>query len=155
MNKPTLDQVVEKYIATRDEIAARTKALEDALVPLKQFQEAREQYMLGCLREQGAQNVKTHHGTVYQLTKDSVTMADWDAFFEWGFRKPLYEAMKEAGLDHEVAAPVFEKFFQSCASEFLQHAVSKKAVQERLGGGEAPPPGINYTQIQTVGIRKS
>lgn len=127
----TIDRVVEAYVKTRQEIQALEKELEAKLQPLKAMQEKREQYMLGQLNEIGAKNVKTAHGTVYTAVKESVTMGDWDSFLNW---------VKEG-----------ERY------EFLNKAVNKTAALEEMGDerNHQPPPGVNYTAIRTVQVRKS
>lgn len=127
----TIDQVVAAYVSTRDEIKELEKALEEKIKPLKELQERREQYLHQQLTDAGAQNIKTKFGTVYQTRKESVTVADWDAILEW--------------------------ITKSEAWEFLNKAVNKTAVLECMGDERQypPPPGVNYTAIATVNIRKS
>ncbi len=155
MNAPVnMDMIVEAYIATRDEIKRLEKELEDKLKPLKEFQENRELYMLGLLNSAGCQNMKTKHGTAYVLTKESVTMGDWDAFKSWAIESPLAKALTRDDIPVEVREEVYQAFKQEAHIEFLTHSVAKKAVQEKLEEGEPVPPGVNFVQVKTVGIRK-
>ena len=128
---PTVDQVVAKYVETREELKRRQAELDEQLKPLKEFQAKREQWLMGELNKMGAKNVSTPHGTVYQTTTESVTMADWDSFFNY------VQETKQFNL--------------------LTHAVSKTAALEIMGEERqnALPPGINYVAIRTVNVRKS
>ena len=130
MSKPNADEVTAAFIKTRDEIRRLEAELEARLAPLKELQDKREMYLLGLLNEAGAQNIKTQHGTIYVTRKESVTMGDWDSFIEWVKREDKYE--------------------------FLQHAVGKKATIEYMNEGEnPPPPGVNYSAIRAIGVRKN
>lgn len=131
MALPTVDQVVAKYIETRAEIKQLEDELAEKLRGLKEYQDKREQWLLGELNKIGAKNVKTPHGTVYQTTKESVTMGDWDSFFNF------VQETQQFNL--------------------LTHAVNKTAALEIMGEERqnALPPGVNYVAIRTVNVRKS
>ena len=127
MGSITLDKIVEAYTNSRNDI----KALEDKISEIKVVQAKREEWMLGQLKAQGLQNARTSFGTVYKTLKESVTVGDADAFFEW---------VREN-----------DKF------EFLNKAANKTAVLELMGEkrSETPPPGVNYSATRAVGVRKS
>ena len=125
----TVDMVIEKYVATRDLIAARTKALAAELADLKALQEKREAWLMSEMTRVGATSLKTPHGTSYIETGDSVSVADWPTFFGW----------VQANAEFE----------------FLTHSVSKTAVKQRLEDGQAPPPGVNYTTFKGIKVRRS
>ena len=125
--KITPDVVTAAYVTSRDAI----KALKDQIEEIEVTQRKREAWLLDQLQTQGLQNMKTLHGTVYQTLKELVTVADGDAFFQW---------VREN-----------DKF------EFLNKAANKTAVLEAMGEKrtETPPPGVNYSAVRAVGIRKS
>jgi hypothetical protein len=153
----TMDKVVESYINTRQEIASIEKEMEARITPLKEVQDRREQYMMGQLNEIGAQNVKTSHGTVYQARKESVRVSEWDIFIQWAILIPAtmcIEAMIAAKKDSSEIARELPHWIKS---EFFNKAVNKTAVLEAMGADrtEQPPPGVDYTAIRTVQIRKS
>ena len=153
----TIDKVVEAYVNTRQEIACLEKEMEAKIAPLKEVQEKREQYMLGQLNDLGAQNVKTTYGTVYQAKKESVRVSEWDIFFQWAVIVPVtmcIEAMIAAKKD---SSEISKELPHWIKSEFFNKAVNKTAVLEGMGTGrtEQPPPGIDYTAIRTVQIRKA
>ena len=131
MNKPNIDQVTSAYIKTRNAI----KELEDKISELKVFQARKEEYMLGLLAEAGATSMKSEHGTVYTLIKESVTVADAETFFTWVKENDRFDC--------------------------LERRAAKTAVLEIMGEREdsgrpnPPPPGLSFTAIKSVGIRKA
>ena len=128
---PTVDEVVAKYVATRDLIAEKTKALEAELAELKDFQKKREAWLLGKMDASGVESMRTHHGTCFVDWKDSVSVADADAFMGW----------------------VHEDW--DGRRTFLTNAANKTAVKQRLSENEPPPPGVSYTKIKDVKIRRA
>jgi len=124
-----VDDVVAKYVETRDLIAEKTKKLQDEIADLKILQERREAWLIGKLDANGVESMRTVAGTCFIDWKDSATVADWDSFFDWVLACNAYE--------------------------FLEQRVSKTAVKQRLDEGETPPPGVNYTKIKGVKVRRS
>ena len=125
----TADLVIEKYIETRDLIESKKKALDAELADLKATQERREIWLRGKMDELGVTSLKSAKGTCFVDWKDSSTVSDWDAFLTW---------VREN-----------EEF------DFLEHRVSKTAVKQRLEDSLPPPPGVNYTKVKDVKIRRS
>jgi hypothetical protein len=130
MPKITVDTVVEAYVNTR----AKIKELEDQISELKAYQAKKEEWLQQQLHETGAENMKTKHGTVYTTVFESCTVADADTFFDW--------------------------VRENQAWEFLERRVSKAPVLHMMGDREdngrplPPPPGVNYTAIKKIGVRK-
>lgn len=130
MGKPTMDQVVEAYIKTRNMISE----LEDKISEMKVLQSRKEEYMLGLLAEVGGNSMQTDHGTVYTLVKESVTVADPDVFFQWVKDNDRFDC--------------------------LERRAAKTAVLELMGDREEngrpnpPPAGLNYVAIRGIGVRK-
>lgn len=124
--KITIDEVTAAYIKTRDEIASINKQIDE----LKDLQKRREEWMQMYLEANKLKNVKTEAGTVYTLRKESITVGDWDTFYAW---------VKEH--KHE---------------DFLAHSAAKTSILEYMGKdrSEPIPPGLNYTVVRAVGVRK-
>jgi len=126
----TLDTVVESYVKTR----AKIKELEDQISELKLYQTRKEEYLNNQMQLMGVENVKTAHGTAYTTVAESVTVADQEAFFTY---------VKDYG-----------------AWELMEKRAAKTAVLQVMGDKEEggrpypPPPGINYTSIKKINIRK-
>ncbi|KGO32951.1 hypothetical protein JT06_17395 [Desulfobulbus sp. Tol-SR] len=125
----TAEQVVAKYVETRDIIAAKTKELNAELAVLKDLQTKRENWLMAEMNRIGATSIKTPHGTSYIDTVDNVSVADWSTFFGW---------VQEG-----------QKF------DFLTHAVSKSAVKQAIEDGQPPPPGVSYSQFKSIKVRRA
>jgi hypothetical protein len=79
----TIDQVVEAYVKTRDEMAELRKEFETEEWKMEELQDRRAGWLLQQMDAIGVQNMKSGHGTVYKMRKESVTMGDWDSFFTY------------------------------------------------------------------------
>lgn len=127
----TVEQVIEKYIETRDAIEAEKKLFDAKVADLKALQENREKWLMGALDKMGATSMKAPHGTVFIDWKDSAVVADAGTFLAW-----VREDWDERNT-------------------FLENRVSKTAVKQRLEDGQTPPPGINYTKVKDVKVRRA
>lgn len=127
----TAAQVIEAFLKTRNEIDAIKKDAEARVADLNKFQDARLEWLNQQMHAQGLQNMAVDGvGTCYYQTKESVTMGDWDAFFQ---------------------------YVQETSNwELLQHAVNKTAALEIMGTQRQnpPPPGVNYVTKREVHVRR-
>ncbi|MDY0282399.1 MAG: hypothetical protein RBR35_17770 [Salinivirgaceae bacterium] len=129
MTQPTVDLVIAKYVATRDELEKMKKAFDAQVADLKALQEKRELWLKGQLDALGVESLRSAHGTVFTATKTSATVADWQSFLEWVVTNDQFD--------------------------FLEHRVNKTAVVQRLDEGDTLPPGTNFTTLKTVQVRRS
>lgn len=127
----TFDTIVQAYLKTRDEIKEKEAAHKEEINKLKEVQQRREDYLHLQLVEQKLKNVKTEFGTIYKTRKESVTVKDWESFLSWVKENDKYE--------------------------FLNAAANKTAVLDAMGDEreQAPPPGVGYSSVATVNIRKN
>lgn len=122
--------LVEKYVKLREIIATKEAEHKAALAPYKQAMDDVETALLKYFNESGIENIKTAAGTAYVSTKTTASVADWDALFN-------------------------NFILTNRAWEFLERRVSKSAVEAFKEANEGQlPPGINYTAVRTVNIRK-
>ncbi len=126
----TIDQVMNAFIKTRDEIAAKTKIFNESLANDKAKQVAREKWMLGQLNTQNVKSIATDHGTCFAKYAESVTVSDGDVFLDW------------VHADWENRR------------HFLTNACAKGAVKQALDDGETVPSGVSHTKVKIVQIRK-
>lgn len=131
INEWMMKQVVEAYIATRDQIKEKKAALDEELKPLKDFQTKREQWLLGQLKNSGltSANIKGV-GTTYQLTQKNVRVSDQQAFIDWVLENP-----SERISSMDVKA-------------------SKSEIVALVEDDKPLPPGIDYSTFVTVGVRR-
>lgn len=124
-----LDELVEKYIALRDEKAAAKAQYEQSVAQIDALIDKIEAVLLKTFNESGMDSVKTSHGTAYRSTRTSATVADWDAFFG--------------------------HIQSNEAWELLERRCSKTAVESYKQAHEELPPGINWREEHVVNVRRS
>lgn len=124
----TLDTVMERHFALTDEmaiIAARHKA---ELAPLAEELNLVDTYLKSQMTAGGMQQCKTAAGMAFFVTKDSVSMKDWDAFTAY---------IKANDAWH-----------------LLNHAAAKNACKEYIETNNAPPPGVEYSAYKDLSWRR-
>jgi hypothetical protein len=118
-------KLVEIYIGFRDaKKEAEDKIAEEYSKPMVLL----EGKLLNKLNELEVESLSSDRGTVYKLVRNSVTVAD-----QREFRRHI---IGSEGWD------------------LADWRANKTAVNELVEAGEALPPGVNYTQVITVGIRR-
>lgn len=123
-----VDLIVQRYIEVRDKIKELEAAHKDILAPYKASLEKIENFLLARMQDQGLENMKTAYGTAYTTTKTSATVAEWESLLSW------VRDNDEWGM--------------------LTRGVSKDAVKAYREANNDLPPGINWTEIRAVNIRK-
>lgn len=127
--KITADKIIENYVQRRKQI----KELEDQISELKGLQTKCEEWLLNKLTEDNAESIKTEFGTVYTTMFESVTVSDKDAFLNY-VRDNHWECMEVRAAKSEVL-----------------HLMGDR---ENGSRPNMPPPGVQYTAIKKVGVRK-
>lgn len=123
-----LNDAIAAYVKLRDAKAALKKKHDEAAKPITEKMEKLENAILKAFQATGQESAKTSAGTAYKTTKSSATVADRDAFLEF---------VRAEG-----------------AWEFLENRVSKSAVEEYRQAHEALPPGVNYSSVVSLGVRR-
>ncbi len=125
---PTLEDAARLI----SEIEGKVKEIEaDAANKVKELKlkrETLEKWMNKKFLDEGLQNVRTPHGTVYFTTTAYCSVADWDATWNWIVANDKYEV--------------------------LNHAVSKSAITEIVKNTGDVPPGLNYGTKRTMCMQK-
>lgn len=153
---------VDLFINGRDGKAEKKK--EEENISLNQAKI--EAWLLKMLRGVG-EGIKTEFGTVYLSRKESVTCADFDMFVDSVMLKDAAAGVIEAfEVETGEICPVtpdhiLKIIHDNMHLEMLTKAVRKESVLELMGDQNKdgsrpnpPPPGVNYTAIQSVGVRK-
>lgn len=125
-----LDTVIAKYIALRDNIETETKALADRLEPIKQAMKGIETYLMALANATGQTKFGTNAGTAFVTTKTGCNIADKDSY--WSF---LMEAPAER-------------------RHLLTLSANKTSVGEYIEKNGTPPPGVNWTVMKDIQIRR-
>lgn len=124
-----LDLIVERYVKLRDQRAQMKAAYEASVADITTGMNRLENAILATLNEQGAESFRTAHGTAYKSTSTSATVADWDSLL--GFVR------------------------ENDRWDMLEKRVSKTAVDQFRAANDDLPPGINYRESVSVGVRRS
>jgi nanoRNase/pAp phosphatase (c-di-AMP/oligoRNAs hydrolase) len=122
-------QLVELYVKIRDIRAQRKAAFENEDAVDKEKQEKIEAILLARFQVNGLESIKTEAGTAYQKTTVYTSVADWPIFFEF---------MKDNNM-----------------WDLMTHSASKTAIQGFRKEKNDLPPGINWREELTIGVRRS
>lgn len=125
----TPKQLVERYIALRDELAFKKAAFKEIEGKIKTEMAEIEEGLRDFLGSQGLDSVKTPAGTAY--LKEAIYMNTTD---------------KSAFLDY---------IRDNDAWELLDIRGSKASISEYMLENNDVPPGIEVTREMTVGIRRA
>lgn len=115
--------------AVRNKLGDEIKAHEDAIKVLKAKRDKVDTEFLRRFNAEGVTSVKTPYGTPYIITRTAASVADKDAFMSW---------MRE-----------------NDTFDFMNISANKTMVAEYVAKNEALPPGINWTAIREIGLKKS
>lgn len=124
-----VDELVERYIKLRDTIKAADDAHKKKTEQARSYLEALNGKLLERLNEVGGDAVKTPHGTVYRTTKRSASIADGDVFRTY--------IIDSGGFD------------------LVDLRANANAVDDFIKANGSAPPGVNYSETFTVGVRRS
>lgn len=124
-----INAIVAKYIKLRDAIDRINKEAKAKVADLEGAQKTLESVLMKLAQEQGVSSFKTDAGTAFIATKTHAGIADWARVVEY------IEANKAWNL--------------------LNKAVNKTAVQEYINQHETPPPGVNWTTLQEIQVRRT
>jgi hypothetical protein len=120
---------VDQYVKLRDLIKEKDDAHKAAMKPYRETLEKLNNLMLAELNNVGGDSIKTGAGTVYRTDKKSVSLEDGDAF------------MKHV-IDHD-------------AWELLDRKANVTAVEDYANTNGVLPPGVKFSVMQVVGVRRA
>jgi hypothetical protein len=127
-SSPTLDTVVEKYLALRTRKAELKAAYEKSVADIDAGMDRCEAYFLTEMNRLGLESLPTKHGVPYKTTKTSATVGDPLMFRQWV-------------VEHENWA-------------FLDIKANKTAVEAYKTENKDLPPGVNWREEVAVNVRK-
>lgn len=128
LSEMTTAQKIEKYVQLRDHKNAVNDEVKKRLEVVNQAMELLEASLLKDLHKAGTDSMTGNTGTAYIRRQESVTVKDRDAFVQW-----------LNGPDGD--------------SEALDVRANKKIVSELMSKG-VEVPGVKYTAIEQVGVRR-
>lgn len=124
----TLGGRVEQYLKLRDKKAEIAKKHKEELAPYDEALRALENLFQQAMDAQGLENLKTEAGTAYKSTVGSVSVADWDAFFDYVRTNDAWH--------------------------LVEKRPAKTAVEEVLEETGELPPGLDYSRTVKINVRK-
>jgi hypothetical protein len=124
-----LERMVGLYVQMRDQRDQRKRKYEEEVAELEKAMSTLEVAMLGVLSKTNSTSCRTAAGTVYRSTKTSATVGDWESLLKY---------VREHDLWH-----------------MLKKDVSKRAVEEFRTEHNDLPPGVDWRETITVGVRRS
>lgn len=122
-------EMVANYIRLRDYKKAADEEFKKSMEKVNTAMEKLEGQMLTHLEETGANSIACDQGTVYRNTQYSATVEDRDAFRAWVVQTQEWEAVD-----------------LKANKTYVKESASEK--------GEIPP-GVKFTQMHTVGVRRA
>lgn len=124
-----LNEIVEKYIALREKKAEMKKEYDTKVADVDMLIDRLDGVILKTFRESGVDSVKTKAGTAYTSVRSSAKVADPEMFRNF--------------------------VIEGSHWEFYENRVSKEVVAQYKTEHNDLPPGISWSEVVTVGVRKS
>ena len=124
-----LNELVEKYIALRDQKAQFKAEYDKKVEGIDALLEKMEAVLLKTFNDTGMESVRTANGTAYKTTRKTATVADRDAFLAYVKANDAYD--------------------------LLESRVSKTAVEQYKAANDDVPPGVNWREEQVVNVKRS
>ncbi len=119
---------IAQYVGLRDKIKELDDQHKAKMKPYREMLEKLNNMLLANLLTVGGNSVATDAGTAYVTTKKSATLADTAAFRRFVIGGELWDL-----IDMKANAPAVEAFIE-------EH--------------KSPPPGVNFTTHNEVGVRR-
>lgn len=125
----SLEAIIDRYVKLRDKKSQMDAAHKEALSPINLAMDRLEGAILERLNQQGVESVRTTAGTAYKSTTVSVTVADKQIFQRW--------------------------LIENGQWEMADIRAAKTNVAEYRAANDDIPPGLNYRESLSVGIRRA
>lgn len=125
---PAMDVLIGQYVKVRDRIEQADAAHKEKLKPVKELLERLNNQILDALNTAGGKSISTTNGTAYRTAKSSASIEDAVNFKDFVIANELWE--------------------------MLDWRANKTAVEDYLKEYEAPPPGVKFSSVFVVGVRR-
>ncbi len=123
-----INDLVSAYVRLRDRIKQAEDAQKDKLKPAKEMLERMNGELLKQLSNIGGDSVNTPSGTVYKTVKKSASIADGALFRAWVLKSKAYDT--------------------------VDWRANSLAVEDFIKNNGTPPPGVNFSMVNVVGVRR-
>lgn len=122
-------EIVAKYIKLRDLKAKLDGEHKDRVAAIVAALSKAEGAIMAQFQLLGIESAGTEDGTAYTSTKTSATVADMDAFLAFVKKEEAWH--------------------------MLERRVAKTTVDEYVAANGDLPPGINYSSVKTINVRRA
>lgn len=129
MNEVPIDEYIGAYINIKTELEAKKREFKEFETDLKSQMEKMHDVIFQYAKDAGLEKITCKSGTAYQITKQHVSVTNWDQFFDFIAKNEL--------------------------SEMITKSPKKESVREYIEEFGELPPGINLTSEITMNIRRS
>lgn len=119
---------VAQYVKLRDVIKDKEAKFKEEIKPYKELLDGLNSILLNHLNTVGGNSVSTDAGTVYRTEKNSAALSDPAAF-----------------MDYVITNEAFD---------LMDRKANVTAVKEFIKEHSAPPPGVNFSSVFVVGVRR-
>jgi hypothetical protein len=123
-----VEKRVGQFVILRDRKAALKEKHDAEMKPINDTMEMIKDELKIALNQVNAENMKTSSGTVSLTTKYSASAADINAFWTW--------------------------IVTQAAFDMLDKKPNVTAIREYVEANGVPPPGVNFTSFQDIGVRR-
>lgn len=125
---PNVEAIIAKYIDLRDAIDAAKAEYESKVAGFKQAQEGIEAYLMGLANTTGQTSFGCATGTAFVTTQNGCTVANKEEFMRY--------------IRENEAWPL------------LNVSANKTNVKEFLDANNQLPPGVNWTTMKVIQVRR-
>ena len=122
------DKRTEQYVKLRDYIRDTEARQKEELAQAKEMLRQLEALMLAHLDATNSNSINTKAGTFYRSSRKSASIKDGEAFMRYV-------------IDNQ-------------AWDLLDRKANATAVADFIDAHNAPPPGVNFTTMVTLGVQK-
>ncbi len=102
INFATLDDAINTYVATRDELAAERKAFNTYEAKAKNYMDRIEMFIKAKADEMGVDSVRTKSGTAYRTVKTSYRVGSWDDYLNWMIETQNFQCLEKRAAKNAV-----------------------------------------------------
>lgn len=123
------EELIQRYVELRDKKAEFKQEYDSKTLEINTELEQLENKLLKLFQDVGVDNVKTRFGTAYTSVKSSASVEDKEAFFNF------VKGEEEWG--------------------FIDIRAAKLAIEQYKDTHQKLPPGVKWSEIRTVNVRRS
>src|SRR6266404_1579145 len=165
MSNFTIEQVIEKYLELREQIELINAETKKKLEPINKAMEGIESYLMATANSTGQTQFGTSAGTAFITTSNQCGVADFEATKRFLIEEAINAVLEDiAGeqiaeyTDEEDKAAFRKQYLdmamEKCNWHLLNKAVNKTAVGEYIDQHQSPPPGVKWTAMKVIQVRK-